>query len=69
MVEFLLQSDFFVDNQRVRIRFISKLIQRSGLVPWVLEYPFPDRLISTFLVSAGRNQGGTHTGGVRTIHA
>ena len=28
-------------NQLVPVRFISELIQRSGLVPWGFECPFP----------------------------
>ena len=41
--------DFFVDNLLVRIHFIIVMIRWTGLAPWELEFPFPGRLISTFI--------------------
>ena len=46
----LIEKAFFIDNQQVRFRFIGKLIQRSGLLPWGFEFSFPGIRISTFLV-------------------
>ena len=39
----------FIDNLLVRIHFFIVMIRWTGLTPWKLEFPFPGRLISTFL--------------------
>ena len=36
------------DNLLVRIHFVIEMIQRSGLVAWVFDFPFPGSPISTF---------------------
>ena len=40
-----------MDNLLVRIYLIIEMIWRTGLAPWEFEFPFPDSLISTFLVT------------------
>ena len=47
----LREREFFVDEQLVRIHFITEMVQRTGLAPWVFELPFPGILKS--------RQGGT----------
>ena len=47
-----LERAFFFDNLLVRIHLIIEMIWWTGLAAWVFELPFPDSLISTFLVSA-----------------
>ena len=44
------EREFFIDNLLVRFHFIIVMIGWTGLVPWVIEFPFPGSLASTFLV-------------------
>ena len=44
-----MHREFVIDNLLVRIHFITVMIQRTGLVPWELDFPFPGSLLSTFL--------------------
>ena len=53
------ESDFFIDNLLVRIRFIIVMIWWTGLAPWEFEFRFPGSLTSTFL--AGRRKPGCNS--------
>ena len=44
----------FIDNLLVRIHCMIVVIRWTGLAPWVLAFPFPGSLASTFLNSRGR---------------
>ena len=44
-----MHREFVIDNLLVRIHFITVMIQRTGLVPWELDFRFPGSLLSTFL--------------------
>ena len=46
----LVESDFFIDNLRVRIHFIIDMIWWIGLAPWEFGFPFPGSLTSTILM-------------------
>ena len=37
----VLEREFFIDNQLVRIHFIIVMIRWTGLAPWECEFPFP----------------------------
>ena len=43
------EREFFIDNLLVRTHCIIEMIWWTGLAPWEFEFPFPGRLISTFL--------------------
>ena len=45
------ERDFFIKNLLVRIHQIVVMISRTGLAPWKVEFPFPGRLTSPFLVN------------------
>jgi len=43
------ERKFFIDNVLVLVRFITDIIERTGLVPWEFQFPFPGSPIYTFL--------------------
>ena len=42
--------EFLIDDLLVRIHFIIEKMKWTGLAPWEFEFPFPDSIISSFLV-------------------
>ena len=40
-----------IDDQLVRIHFITEMGQRTGLAPWAFDLPFPGSFLSTFLIN------------------
>ena len=58
------EGDFFIDSLLVRIRFITKMVQRTGLVPWEFDFPVAGSLISIFFsplaTTGASSQGVTH---------
>ena len=47
----VVERHFFIDNLLVQIHFIIEIIWWTGLAPREYEFPFPGRLISTYLKS------------------
>ena len=54
------------DNLLARIHLIIEMIWRTGLAPWVYEFPFPDSLVSTLLPSSAL-PGGLMQGGALSL--
>jgi hypothetical protein len=52
------ERELFIDNQLVRIHFVSVMIRWTGLAPWRFEFPFSGSPPSTFLLARCSYRGG-----------